>query len=151
MKYLLLDIDDTIAPLSSKPRDSIFIDRMGVKLGIPIDVAKWLKGLSDVGIKIVWCTSRPPMVRSLIEKKIPFESHGVVKFLNPNAYPWNKLYGIIKFCNEHPQDLVILTDNDIKDGTRGISNLPKNLKLVTPSDAMRGCLSKADMELISSL
>ncbi len=151
MKYLLLDIDDTISPWSYKGRDAIFIDRMGIKLGIPKHLADWLAKLSDDEIKIIWCTSRPAVVRSLIEKKIMFKTYGHISFLNQHAYAWYKLFGIIKFCDEHKQDLVILADNDIEKGIKGITNLPNNLKLISPSDTIRGCLSKEDLKLIDSL
>ena len=151
MKFLLLDIDDTISPWLYKRNDAIFIDSIGVELGIPNYIADWLRNSSKNDIKIVWCTSRPPVVCSLIERVIGFKTYGRLSFINPKAYEWNKLYAIIKFCNENVDDIVILADNDIKEGTKGINKLPTNLKLIDPSDSIRGCLSIEDLSIIDSL
>lgn len=43
MKYLLLDIDDTIAPLKIGGTNTVTVDRMGIEISIPIHVAEWLK------------------------------------------------------------------------------------------------------------
>lgn len=148
MKYLLLDIDDTIAPLNYRGIDAVVIDSMGIELGIPGYVANWLEKIAEKEIKIIWCTSRPQIVCSFIEKKIGFKADGYLQFFNKKAYHWIKLSGIIDFCNENKNDLVILADNDIREGTRGIQNLPTNLELVWPSDS---CLSIDDLKLIDSL
>lgn len=151
MKYLLLDIDDTIAPLNYRSMDAIYVDTLeeGV-LGIPDYIADWLKTAKEKEIKIIWCTSRRIPIQYLVEKELRFESENALKFYNKKSYDWEKLYSIIEFCNEHAEDVVILADNDIKEGTRGVKNLPGNLKLVWPSDSRRGCLSKEDLELIDS-
>lgn len=149
-KYVLLDIDDTLAPWLYKGSDAIVIDSFGIELGIPKYIAEWLKKVSEKEIHVVWCTSRPSVVCSLIEKTIGFKSAETkLEFPNPKYYAWNKLYGINKFCVEHPNDIVIIADNDVKVGTRGIENLPDKLKLIWPSDK-RGCLSLEDLELIDS-
>ena len=148
MKYLLLDIDDTIAPLTYRGLDAVIIDTMGIELAIPKYIAAWLKQLAANEINIVWCTSRPPVVCSLIEKKIGFKATDYLQFLNKKAYHWMKLSSIIEFCHAHQSDLVVLADNDIREGTRGVPNLPTNLKMVWPSDS---CLSLADLEKIESL
>lgn len=149
-KYLLLDIDDTIAPLSYKGRDAVYIDRVGIRLGIPKYIADWLHDSPEKDIKVIWCTRRPPGVCSLFEKKISFKSYGRISFINGKAYNWDKLFSIIQFCNHHSDDVVILADNDIRDGTRGVQNLPPNLKLVPPADDSFGCLTEADLKIIES-
>lgn len=152
MKYLLLDIDDTIAPLKYNRLDAVYVDCSHEgELGIPSYIADWLKTAKEKEIKIIWCTSRPPFVSLLVEKKIGFKSEDTLQFFNKKSYHWNKLYSIIEFCNEHEDDLVVLADNDIKEGTRGVKNLPQNLELVWPSDSRRGCLSMENLELIDSL
>ncbi|CAM3332147.1 HAD family hydrolase [Vagococcus fessus] len=151
MKYLLLDIDDTIAPWMYKRVDAVVIDSMGIYLGIPEHIAKWLKQIKEADIKIIWCTDRPPLICSMIEKKIGFKSEGQLEFFDKNTYRWTKLHGIIEFCDKHKNDVVIVADNDVIKGTRGVNNLPDNLKMVWPSDTSRGCLSVADLELIENL
>lgn len=151
MKYLLLDIDDTIAPWLYKKSDAVVIDSMGIYLGIPEHIATWLQKSVEKEFKIIWCTNRERFVCSQIEKRIGFKSDGYLQFFNKKAYDWDKLYGIIGFCNEHDKDIVILADNDIKEGTRGIGNLPSNLKLIWPSDSQRGCLSVENLQLIDSM
>lgn len=148
MKYLLLDIDDTIAPLTYRGLDAVVIDTMGIELAIPKYVAEWLKHVAAKEIHIVWCTSRPPVVCSLIEKKIGFKATDYLQFFNKKAYHWMKLSSIIEFCQAHENDLVVLADNDIREGTRGIQNLPTNLKMVWPSDS---CLAIEDLEMIERL
>lgn len=149
MKYLLLDIDDTIAPFDYKERDAIFIDLMGIRLGFPNYLAEWLSNLSDNEIRIVWCTKRDPSVTTLIEHKMGFTSYGRISFIKQKVYPWKKLASIIDFCNNHDQDTIVLADNDLRWGINGIKNLPKNINLVRPSDD-HGCLSKNDLNLIES-
>lgn len=39
MNYLLLDIDDTIAPLKVGGQDTVAIDSMGIELSIPNHIA----------------------------------------------------------------------------------------------------------------
>lgn len=152
MKFLLLDIDDTISPWLYKGNDAIFIDTMGIELGIPKHIAEWLKKFSKEEVKIIWCTNRPPIVCALIEKKIGFKSEGKLTFTNPKAYAWNKLYGIVEFCNENSEHTIVLADNDVKEGTKGIKkNLPDNLTLIYPSDQRRGCLSVEDLKKIDLL
>lgn len=151
MKFLLLDIDDTLAPLSYKERDAIYINKMGVILGIPEYLSDWIENLPSDDIKVIWCTSRPFFVQSLIEKEIGFKTYGRISFINQSAYDWYKLFGIIKFCNEHLNDDIILADNDAKLGTINEKELPSNLKIVHPSDTTRGCLSKNDLKMIDSL
>lgn len=43
MKYLLLDIDDTIALLKIVGPNMVTVDRRDVEISIPTHVAKWLK------------------------------------------------------------------------------------------------------------
>ncbi|GEQ62006.1 hypothetical protein VL4N_13880 [Vagococcus lutrae] len=151
MKYLLLDIDDTIAPLNYKSIDAVYVDCSEEgELGIPNYIADWLKTAKEKEIKIIWCTSRRGPIQYLVETKLGFKSDGTLQFFNQKSYHWNKLYSIIDFCNKHSEDIVILADNDIKEGTREVKNLPENLKLVWPSDTRRGCLSVEDLELIDS-
>lgn len=147
MKYLLLDIDDTIAPLKIGGPNTVTVDRMGVEISIPIHVAEWLKKTSEKQIKIFWCTDRPLVMGSTIENAIGFKTEGQLNFFNKKAYDWSKLYGIIEFCNEHEDDLVILADNLVERMTRGLE-LPNNLELVLPSDAT---LTIEDLKLIDSL
>lgn len=151
MKYLLLDIDDTIAPWLYKRVDAVVIDSMGIYLGIPEHIANWLKQIEETDIKIIWCTDRPPSICSMIEKKIGFKSEGQLEFFDKKAYTWSKLSGIIEFCDEHKSDVVIVADNDVIKGTKGVDKLPDNLTTVLPSDTSRGCLSVADLELIENL
>lgn len=40
MKYLLLDIDDTIAPLKIGGTNTVTVDRIGIEISIPIHVAE---------------------------------------------------------------------------------------------------------------
>lgn len=40
MKYLLLDIDDTIAQLKIEGTNTVTVDRMGIEISIPIHVAE---------------------------------------------------------------------------------------------------------------
>lgn len=150
-KRRVKDIDDTIAPWLYKRVDAVVIDSMGIYLGIPEYIATWLKTLHEKEIKIIWCTNREPFVCSMVEKKLDFKGEGQLEFYNKKAYDWNKLHGIIEFCDEHKDDIVILADNDVKEGTRGIDKLPDNLKIIWPSDASRGCLSVADLEAIENL
>lgn len=147
MKYLLLDIDDTIAPLKVGGPNMVIIDSMGVELAIPQYIADWLKKASEKQIKIIWCTNRTPIVGALIEKTIGFKAEGQLQLYNKKAYEWEKLYGIIEFCNEHENDLVVLADNLVERMTRGVE-LPNNLKTVLPSDAT---LTIEDLKLIDSL
>lgn len=151
MKYLLLDIDDTIAPLNYKSLDAVYVDCSEEgELGIPKYIAAWLKAAKEKEIKIIWCTSRRLPIRYLVEKALGFKSDGALQFFNQKRYDWNKLYSIIEFCNENVDNIVVLADNDIKEGTRGVKELPENLKLIWPSDTRRGCLSVEDLELIDS-
>lgn len=147
MKYLLLDIDDTIAPLKIGGTNTVTVDRMGIKISIPIHVAEWLKKTSKKQIKIFWCTDRSPIMGAIIEKAIGFKTEGQLQFFNKKAYNWSKLYSIIKFCNEHEDDLVILADNLVERMTKGVE-LPNNLELVLPSDAT---LTIEDLKLIDDL
>lgn len=147
MKYLLLDIDDTIAPLKVGGPNMVIIDSMGMELAIPKYIADWLKKASEKQIKIFWCTDRPPILGSLIERTIGFKTEGQLQFYNTEAYEWRKLYGIIELCNEHENDLVVLADNLVERMTKGVE-LPSNLKTVLPSDAT---LTIEDLKLIDSL
>lgn len=150
MNYLLLDIDDTIAPWNYQGLDAVVIDSMGIYLGIPETIADWLHKSAEKEIKIIWCTSRGPVVCALVEQKIGFKAEGQLEFFNKKAYAWEKLASILEFCHDHQDDTVILADNDIKEGLRGITNLPNNLKLVWPTDR-KGCLSLADLKLIENI
>lgn len=147
MKYLLLDIDDTIAPLKIGGLNMVTVDRMGVEISIPIHIAEWLKKTSEKQIKIFWCTDRSPIMGSTIEYVIGFKTEGQLQFFNKKAYVWSKLYSIIEFCNKHEGDLVILADNLVERMTREVE-LPNNLELVLPSDAT---LTIEDLKLIDSL
>lgn len=148
VKYLLLDIESTLTPLNYKGVDAVIVDIMGFCISFPRYIADWLKEIEEKEIKIIWCTSKKPYECKAIEDKIGFKSEGYLQFFNQNAYHWTKLSSIIDFCNEHEDDLVVLADNDIKEGTRGIQDLPINLELVWPSDS---CLSVEDLELIDRL
>lgn len=147
MKYLLLDIDDTIAPLKVGGPDMVIIDSMGMELAIPQYIVNWLKKASEKEIKIFWCTDRPPVLGHLIEKTIGIETEGQLDFYNKTAYQWSKLYGIIEFCNEHENDLVVLADNLVEIMTKGVE-LPNNLITVLPSN---GTLTRDDLKLIDRL
>ncbi|WP_125771137.1 hypothetical protein [Companilactobacillus furfuricola] len=151
MKYLLLDIDDTLAPLNYKGPDAVFINKMNFKMSIPAYIAIWLRNLSSDKIRIVWCTSRPLVVQSLVEKKLMFNTYGRISFINKRAYTWYKLFSIIKYCNEHHGDIIILVDNDAKLGTMNVDKFPNNLIMVYPSDTRRGCLSINDLLKIENL
>lgn len=147
MKYLLLDINDTIAPLKVGGPNTVTVDRMGVAISVPNHVAEWLKRTSEKQIKIFWCTNLPPFVCSTIENGIGFKTEGKLQLFNKKAYGWEKLYSVIAFCNEHENDLVILADNLVEKMTKGVK-LPNNLKLILPSDAT---LTIEDLKLIDSL
>ena len=151
MKFLLLDIDDTISPWLYKGIDAVVIDSMGIELGIPRHIADWLKKVSKEEVKIIWCTNRPSVVCTLIEKTNGFKSEGKLTFTNRKAYPWDKLWGIIEFSNNNSEHTIVLVDNDVTEGTKGINNLPNNLKLISPSDQRRGCLSVRDLETIDKI
>lgn len=152
MKYLLLDIDDTLAPWGYKGRDSVHIQKHDIDLRIPTHLAEWFAKVHDNQIKIIWSTDRDPTTCSIIEKKLGFKPYGKIKFTNPKVYPnWPRLFGIIKFCDDHSEDIVMLADNDIIRGTKNVKKLPDNLHLIIPSDTRRGCLSESDMELVDSI
>ncbi|WKB71000.1 hypothetical protein [Ligilactobacillus ruminis] len=85
MKYLLLDIDDTIAPLKIGGTNTVTVDRMGIEISIPIRVAEWLKKTSKKQIKIFWCTDRSPIMGSIIEKAIGFKTEGQLQFFNKKS------------------------------------------------------------------
>lgn len=149
MKYLLLDIDDTIAPLKIGETNTVTVDRMSIEISIPINVAEWLKRTSKKQIKIFWCTDWSPIMGSTIEKAIGFKTEGQLQFFNKKAYNWSKLYSIIEFCIEHEDedDLIILADNLVERMTKGVE-LPNNLELVLPSDVT---LTIEDLKLIDGL
>lgn len=147
MKFLLLDINDTIAPLRVGGPDMVTIDSMGVELSIPNHIANWLKKTAEKEIKIFWCTENSSIFGSLVERTIGFKTEGQLQLNNKSAYNWNKLYGIIEFCNAHENDIVVLADNFVEKMTKGVE-LPSNLKLVLPSDAT---LTSEDLNLIERL
>lgn len=148
MRYLLLDIDDTIAPLKVGGPDTVTIDSMGIELSIPVYIANWLKNTNESDMKIYWCTDRPQIFGAMIEKILNFKTEGQLEFTNTKMYDWSKLYGVIDFCKKHPEDLVIFADNNVDRMIRNDEELPSNLKLVLPSKAT---LTIEDLALIDSL
>lgn len=151
MKYLLLDVEDTIALKRFQGKDVQLIEKMGIEFYVPNYIAKWLKESYQKDYKIIWCTSCSDFETKILENQIGFKVEDKLVFTNPKAYRWKKLYTIIKFCDNHPNDLIILADNDIMEGTSDVKDLPSNLRLVQPSNKRYGCLSIEDLEFIDNL
>ncbi|TFJ43746.1 hypothetical protein CKN73_03645 [Carnobacterium divergens] len=118
-----------------------------MELAIPQYIADWLKKHLKSKSKFFGVQTRPPILGSLIERTIGFKTEGQLQFYNTKAYEWSKLYGIIEFCNELENDLVVLVDSLVERMTKGVE-LPSNLKTVLPSDAT---LTIEDLKLIDSL
>ncbi|WP_058218179.1 hypothetical protein [Lactococcus lactis] len=147
-KYLLLDIDDTIAPQLYRGSDAVEIETWGRgHLAIPRYILDWLKNFSKGNNQSIWwCTDRTNETTQ-IESQLKLNIQGKLRFDNVPRGVWKKQASIIKFAVEHPKDIVICADNDadlIK-----VDTLPKNLHLVIPTGTIKA-LSKEDLNIIDS-
>lgn len=149
MKILLLDIDDTLCPLAYKGPDAVKVDEMGVQIAAPKYVVDRLKEFAQKpGNSIVWATHRKRYVASIIAKEMGFKTDDYLSFTNSSDASWNKLPDLVRYANEHPDDLVINADNDafaVKE-----SEVPANLKFIVP-DGKKGCLSENDFKKINEM
>ena len=148
-KYLLLDIDDTIAPSMYRGSDAIEIETWGRgHLAIPKYIVEWVKLFSKKeNQSIWWCTDRSNETTQ-IEKQLPLKADGKLMFTKPPKGVWKKQAAIIRFAEEHPKDTVICADNDCD--LMNSDKLPDNLHLVIPTGAIKG-LSKEDLIRIDNL
>lgn len=149
MKILLLDIDDTLCPLAYKGKDAVKVDEMGVQIAAPQYVVDHLKAFAQQPENsIMWATHRKRYVASIIAKEMGFKADDYLSFTNSSDANWNKLPDLIKYANEHPNDLVINADNDafaVKE-----AEVPSNLKFIVP-DGKKGCLSENDFKKINEM
>lgn len=148
MKYLLLDIDDTISPLLYKGADAIQVDSWGVDLSIPKYIVDWMKKFSKKeNHSLIWSTHRGSTA-FIVSKTIGVKIEDALSFskkvnYNKTVY-WDKLPEIIKFAELHPEDTVICADNDAWIVTKNNIEIPSNLTFIVPSGNI-GCLSKEDL------
>ncbi len=148
-KYLLLDIDDTIAPAMYKGSDAIEIETWGRgHLAIPGYIVEWLKMFSKKeNQSIWWCTDRASETTQ-IESQLNLKVEGKLRFITAPKGTWKKQAAIIQFAEEHPKDTVICADNDAN--FVNINKLPDNLQFVIPSGTIMA-LSKEDLINIDNL
>ncbi|WP_429971780.1 hypothetical protein ACQW5G_04025 [Fructilactobacillus sp. Tb1] len=149
MKILLLDIDDTLCPLSYKGPDAVTVDEMGVQMAAPKYVVDGLKDFaSKPNNSIVWATHRKRYFANTLAREMGFKTDGYLTFRDSSDASWNKLPDLVEYANEHPDDLVINADNDafaVKP-----SEVPANLKFIVP-DGKKGCLSENDFKKINDM
>lgn len=148
-KYLLLDIDDTIAPSMYRGSDAIEIETWGRgHLAIPKYIVEWVKLFSKKeNQSIWWCTDRASETTQ-IEKQLPLKVEDKLMFTKPTKGVWKKQAAIIQFAEEHPEDTIICADNDAD--CMKANELPDNLRLVIPSGDIKA-LSKEDLIVIDNL
>ena len=148
-KYLLLDIDDTIAPSMYRGSDAIDIETWGRGyLAIPKYIVEWVKQFSkQENQSIWWCTDRASETTQ-IEKQLPLKVGGKLMFTKPPKGIWKKQAAIIQFAKEHPEDTVICADNDAD--LMNSNKLPENLHLIIPTGTIKA-LSKEDLIEIDHL
>ncbi|WEV60371.1 hypothetical protein OZX68_05455 [Streptococcaceae bacterium ESL0729] len=149
-KYLLLDVDDTIAPLMYMGSDAIEIETWGRgHLAIPRYLVDWLKAFSKKeNNSIWWCTDRTSETTQ-IERQVNLKIDGKLNFTGAPKGTWKKFPTILKFALDHPESLVICADNDAyREYSR--TDLPSNLHFIVPSGKI-GALSKEDLEVIDNI
>lgn len=148
IKYLLLDIDSTIAPNMYRGTDAVEVETWGqAHISIPRYIVDWLKLFAKKeNHRIIWCTDMGN-ISAQIESQFKIDVQAKLKFNTAPLGVWKKQAAIIKFAIEHPEDIVICADNDadlIK-----VDTLPKNLHLVIPTGSIKA-LSKEDLNKIDS-
>ena len=148
-KYLLLDIDDTIAPSMYRGSDAIEIETWGRgHLAIPKYIVEWVKLFSKKeNQSIWWCTDRSNETTQ-IERQLPLKVEGKLMFTKPPKGFWKKQAAIIRFAEEHPKDTVICADNDAD--YMKYNEIPDNLRLVIPTGANKA-LSRENLVTIDNL
>lgn len=148
-KYLLLDIDDTIAPLMYRGTDAVEVETWGRgHLAIPSYIVDWLKIFSEkVNHSIWWCTDRTNET-SQIESQLKLKVEGKLRFANTSKGIWKKQAAILQFAEEHPKDTIICADNDAD--FVNLNSFPNNLYFIIPSWAIKA-LSKEDLMTIDNL
>lgn len=147
--YLLLDIDDTIAPTMYRGSDAVYIDTWGRgHLAIPKYIVEWLKRFSKTENKSIWwCTDRASETTQ-IERQLPLKVNGKLRFTKPPEGVWKKQASILQFAAKHPDDVIICVDNDADLMTT--TNIPDNLYIIIPTGAIKA-LSKDDLVTIDQL
>lgn len=148
-KYLLLDIDDTIAPSMYKGSDAVEIETWGRGyLAIPKYIVEWVKLFSKKeNQSIWWCTDRASETTQ-IERQLQLKVEGKLMFTKPPKGIWKKQAAIVRFAEEHPEDTIICADNDAT--FMNTDSLPDNLQLVVPSGTIKA-LSREDLIIIDNL
>ena len=148
-KYLLLDIDDTIAPSMYRGSDAVEIETWGRgHLAIPKYIVEWVKLFSKKeNQSIWWCTDRASETTQ-IEKQLPLKVGGKLMFTKPPKGVWKKQAAIIQFAENHPKDTVICADNDAD--YMKYNEIPDNLRLVIPTGANKA-LSRENLGEIDRL
>ncbi|WEV45815.1 hypothetical protein OZX60_03535 [Streptococcaceae bacterium ESL0687] len=148
--YLLLDVDDTLAPLNYRGSDAVEIETWGRgDLAIPRYIVDWLKAFSKKeNCEIVWCTDRESETAQ-IEKQLGFKASDKLIFDNASKGTWKKTSEILRFASSHPTSTVICADNDAWRIPSDLT-LPSNLHLIIPNDS-KGCLSTEDLNTIDKM
>lgn len=117
MLYLLLDIDGTILPpyLSDQSRPvtqiQLGISESNFPLNFYEDIIKELVKISQIdSVEIIMCSSWDE-TSLLIAQGLGLKSKKYLSFYNENLKQWYKWASIVKFCQAHPNDKVILCDD----------------------------------------